>query len=450
MSNNFDTQSTIVAITTPIGTGGVAIVRLSGANAIKIADKLFISRGKKPSEFLARELVLGKFEYHGFFEQCMCVVFVAPNSFTGENVVEFQCHGGIKIAEKILSACLESGARMAQNGEFSLRAFLNGKLSLSEAEGMIDMINAETDAELSAGYKLMSGKLTKKVREFEASLVDCISELEVSFDYPEEDIEYSSREDIKKRLNKLKIEIGALIDSYQTGNIIKNGINVVICGKPNVGKSSLLNALLKKDKAIVTSVAGTTRDSIEDTFEINGVKVNIVDTAGIRETTDKVEKIGVQNAKKKLAGADLVLFVVDGSTPLDAEDEEIYRKVKKQKHLIVVNKADKKQAVSIDSAIVISSKKGENLKALTDAIYEKTVKGEIYASNLVVTNARHVECLKRAQKSICHALAEIDSQTLDLISIDLNEAYTAIGEITGDTSNEKILDSIFSKFCLGK
>ncbi len=450
MSNNFDTQSTIVAITTPIGTGGVAIVRLSGASAIKIADKLFISRGKKPSEFLARELVLGKFEYHGFFEQCMCVVFVAPNSFTGENVVEFQCHGGIKIAEKILSACLESGARMAQNGEFSLRAFLNGKLSLSEAEGMIDMINAETDAELSAGYKLMSGKLTKKVREFEASLVDCISELEVSFDYPEEDIEYSSREDIKKRLNKLKIEIGALIDSYQTGNIIKNGINVVICGKPNVGKSSLLNALLKKDKAIVTSVAGTTRDSIEDTFEINGVKVNIVDTAGIRETTDKVEKIGVQNAKKKLAGADLVLFVVDGSTPLDAEDEEIYRKVKKQKHLIVVNKADKKQAVSIDSAIVISSKKGENLKALTDAIYEKTVKGEIYASNLVVTNARHVECLKRAQKSICHALAEIDSQTLDLISIDLNEAYTAIGEITGDTSNEKILDSIFSKFCLGK
>lgn len=450
MSNNFDTQSTIVAITTPIGTGGVAIVRLSGANAIKIADKLFSSRGKKPSEFLARELVVGKFEYHGFFEQCMCVVFVAPNSFTGENVVEFQCHGGIKIAEKILSACLESGARMAQNGEFSLRAFLNGKLSLSEAEGMIDMINAETDAELSAGYKLMSGKLTKKVREFEASLVDCISELEVSFDYPEEDIEYSSREDIKKRLNKLKIEIGALIDSYQTGNIIKNGINVVICGKPNVGKSSLLNALLKKDKAIVTSVAGTTRDSIEDTFEINGVKVNIVDTAGIRETTDKVEKIGVQNAKKKLAGADLVLFVVDGSTPLDAEDEEIYRKVKKQKHLIVVNKADKKQAVSIDSAIVISSKKGENLKALTDAIYEKTVKGEIYASNLVVTNARHVECLKRAQKSICHALAEIDSQTLDLISIDLNEAYTAIGEITGDTSNEKILDSIFSKFCLGK
>lgn len=450
MSNNFDTQSTIVAITTPIGTGGVAIVRLSGASAIKIADKLFSSRGKKPSEFLARELVLGKFEYYGFFEQCMCVVFVAPNSFTGENVVEFQCHGGIKIAEKILSACLKSGARMAQNGEFSLRAFLNGKLSLSEAEGMIDMINAETDAELSAGYKLMSGKLTKKVREFEASLVDCISELEVSFDYPEEDIEYSSREDIKKRLNKLKIEIGALIDSYQTGNIIKNGINVVICGKPNVGKSSLLNALLKKDKAIVTSVAGTTRDSIEDTFEINGVKVNIVDTAGIRETTDKVEKIGVQNAKKKLAGADLVLFVVDGSTPLDAEDEEIYRKVKKQKHLIVVNKADKKQAVSIDSAIVISSKKGENLKALTDAIYEKTVKGEIYASNLVVTNARHVECLKRAQKSICHALAEIDSQTLDLISIDLNEAYTAIGEITGDTSNEKILDSIFSKFCLGK
>lgn len=450
MSNNFDTQSTIVAITTPIGTGGVAIVRLSGASAIKIADKLFSSRGKKPSEFLARELVVGKFEYHGFFEQCMCVVFVAPNSFTGENVVEFQCHGGIKIAEKILSACLESGARMAQNGEFSLRAFLNGKLSLSEAEGMIDMINAETDAELSAGYKLMSGKLTKKVREFEASLVDCISELEVSFDYPEEDIEYSSREDIKKRLNKLKIEIGALIDSYQTGNIIKNGINVVICGKPNVGKSSLLNALLKKDKAIVTSVAGTTRDSIEDTFEINGVKVNIVDTAGIRETTDKVEKIGVQNAKKKLAGADLVLFVVDGSTPLDTEDEEIYRKVKKQKHLIVVNKADKKQAVSIDSAIVISSKKGENLKALTDAIYEKTVKGEIYASNLVVTNARHVECLKRAQKSICHTLAEIDSQTLDLISIDLNEAYTAIGEITGDTSNEKILDSIFSKFCLGK
>ena len=283
MSNFLDTEKTIVAISTPIGAGGISIVRMSGKNAINIADALFRSlKGVKPSNFDSNKLVLGKFNGKFAVDKCFCVVFRAPNTFSGENMVEFQCHGGIKITELIMKDCLNCGAVIAQNGEFSMRAFINGKMSLSEAEGMIDMINAQSESEITAGYSLMSGELTKKIDFYQKEIVDILSEIEVSFDYPEEDIEYTTVPIVKKRLTILSQCLSELINTSNTGSIIKNGINAVIVGKPNVGKSSILNALLNKNKAIVTDIAGTTRDIIEDAFEINGIKVNIVDTAGYK------------------------------------------------------------------------------------------------------------------------------------------------------------------------
>lgn len=455
MNNFFDTSKTIVAIATPIGAGGVSIVRMSGKDSINIADKLFVScNGVLPSNFSSRELILGKFSGNKAHDNCLCVVFRAPNSFTGDNVVEFQCHGGIKITQLIVQDCLNCGATMAKNGEFSMRSFLNGKMSLSEAEGMIDLINAESESEVNASYSLMSGNLTKNVDLYQKELVDILGEVEVSFDYPEEDIEYATSKIIKNRLQRLNDNILSLINSSQTGSIIKNGINAVIIGRPNVGKSSLLNALLNKDKAIVTNIAGTTRDVIEDAFEINGVKVNIIDTAGIHQTKDKIEKIGVNKSIEYIKKADIILFVVDNSELLTKEDEDILKLIKNKKHIVICNKSDKKSGFDYKklgkNTIKVSAKKNIGINELKKYIFDMVIDKNIISNNIIITSERHSECLKNAYKFINSAISNIDNDTLDLISIDINSAFLALGEITGTTSNEVILDSIFSKFCLGK
>ena len=455
MSKIFDTNKTIVAISTPIGAGGISIVRMSGKNSIKIADKLFLSlKGIRPSDFDSKELVLGKFKGKNALDKCFCVVFRAPNSFTGENMVEFQCHGGIKITELILKDCLNCGAVLAENGEFSMRAFINGKMSLSEAEGMIDLINAQSESEINASYSLMNGDLTKKVDLFQKELIDVLSEIEVSFDYPEEDIEYTTIPIVKKRLIDLVVNIEKLINTSETGAIIKNGINAVIVGKPNVGKSSILNALLNKNKAIVTDIAGTTRDIIEDAFEIRGVKVNIIDTAGIHDTSDKIEKIGVEKSISQLNLADIILFVIDNSQQLTQEDKLIFDKIKNKKHIVICNKVDKKSNynyASIDENIIfVSAKNKLNIEEIKNRIYDMVIDKNIMSSNVIITSARHNECLKSAKNSLMLAINNIDNVTLDLVSIDVTDAFSALGEITGTTSNEVILDSVFSKFCLGK
>lgn len=454
MSNIFDTTKTIAAIATPIGAGGISIVRISGENAIKIADKLFISKKGKPSSFNARELVLGKFCGKFAQDNCLCVVFRAPFSFTGDNLVEFQCHGGIKITELILKDLLNNGAVLAQNGEFSMRAFLNGKMSLSEAEGMIDLINAESESEVAAGFSLMDGTLTREVDLYQKEIIDLLSEIEVSFDYPEEDMEYTTSKLVKTRLIKLNNALSGLVNTSFTGNIIKNGINAVIVGKPNVGKSSLLNALISKEKAIVTDIAGTTRDVIEDAFSVNGVKVNIIDTAGIHSTTDKIEKIGVDKSLEQIKKADIILFVLDSSNVLSDEDAEIFKLIKNKKHITVLNKCDKKaafkQSKMWQNIIKISAKQNKGIEELKNLIYNLVIDKNVIQNNIIITSERHNECLKRAHKAITNAINNIDNASLDLISVDLNEAFTALGEITGSTSNELILDSIFSKFCLGK
>lgn len=443
-------SDTIVGISTPLSSGAISIVRMSGEKAIEIADKVFEStKSNHPSNFAPRMLVLGTFKATKFNEQALCVVFKAPNSYTGENMVEFQCHGGVLITKGILSTLIENGARLATAGEFTKRAFLNGKMALSDAEGMMDMINAQSEAEIRAGYNLLTGQLSKTASKTQKELIDLLSEIEVSFDYPEEDIEYTTKNKVKTKLEELTSSINNVLKNSQNSKIIKEGVNVVILGKPNVGKSSLLNALLKDEKAIVTEVAGTTRDIIEGSFSINGLRFNLYDTAGIHETTDKVEKIGVDKAKNAISSADIVLFVKD-SEPTQ-EDKEINELLKGKEHLTIINKADKTGNYSSnDSTIRLSALKKQNIELLTNKLYEIATKNMASQGGLILANERHIDALGRACEHLKEALKALDNYSLDVVSIDINLAYRALGEITGTTTNEEILDAIFSKFCLGK
>lgn len=454
---NFNLQDTISAIATGTAGGAISIVRLSGPDAITIADKMFVARaGAKPSGFDARTLQLGTLQAEGFREQAMCVVFKAPYSYTGQNMVEFQCHGGIKIASGVLNKCLSLGARLAQNGEFTRRAFANGKMALSAAEGMMDMINAESDAQVRAGYNLLTGKLSQFAAEAEAELIDILSEVEVSFDYPEETIEYITKAKLQDRLQNLYSKMQEVLDTSAAGQIISQGLNVLIVGKPNVGKSSLLNSLLSQDKALVTEIAGTTRDVVEGSMQLGGIKVNFIDTAGIHETADLVERLGVQKAKELINSADLVLFVTDISRELSAEDHKIFDLIKDKNYIVVANKTDKaakgKKQNNFGDAVCfnISAKNGEGIDKLKAEILNRFASPAIAGDGVVITNQRHKQALQVAADSIKAAIDAIADNPLDVVSIDIKLAYNALGEITGNTTGEDIIDAIFSKFCLGK
>ena len=443
-------NQTIVALSTPNLVGAISIVRLSGDDAIKIADEVFVSKNKKPSEFEPRKLELGTFSADQFKEKCMCAVFVAPFSYTGENVVEFQLHGGLKISEGVVRTCVQKGARLATNGEFSKRAFMNGKMTLASAEGMMDMINAESEAEIRAGFNLLDGELSKLASDAQKELTDLLSDIEVSFDYPEETIEYVTKADVKKRLVVLKNKISCVLSSASTGKLLKDGVKVLILGKPNAGKSSLLNRLLSYDRAIVTDIAGTTRDTIEDTFIVKGTKFNIIDTAGIRETSDKVEKIGVDKAKNLISGSDIIVYVKDATTKDSDEDKLIQQLIKNKKHITVINKSDKTaKIVSQKDELVVSALNNTGIDELKTKLYDLSNTDASLHSSIIITNERHKDALARANTSIENAIKNMD-MSLDLISIDLKLAYSALGEITGNTTGEDIIDSIFSKFCLGK
>ena len=450
---NKNTNQTIVALSTPPLNGAISIVRMSGDKAAEIADKLFVNnKGKTPSLFTPRLLELGTLNTGSFTEKCMCVRFAEPFSYTGENLVEFQLHGGMKIAEGVISACIKNGARLASNGEFTKRAFINGKMSLASAEGMMDMINAESEAEIRAGYNLLEGELSKLASSAQSELTDLLSEIEVSFDYPEETIEYVTKNTVKNRLKALSQKIQNTLDTASTGKLLKNGVNVLILGKPNAGKSSLLNRLLSFERAIVTDIAGTTRDTIEDTFTINGTKFNIIDTAGIRDTKDTVEKIGVDKAKSLINGADIILYVKDMSTQDNADDKQIQDLIKTKNHIVVLNKTDlinSKDIKTNENQILVSAKNNTGINNLKDRLYELSNTSPALHSSIIITNERHKDALERANISIKSALENMQ-MSLDLISIDIKLAYSALGEITGNTTGEDIIDAIFSKFCLGK
>ena len=446
-------QETIVAISTGSSSGAISIVRMSGSKAVFIADQIFkTKKGLTPSLLTPRMLTLGEVKTASFSEQAMVVVFKAPHTYTGEDLVEFQCHGGTQIANGIMKECISRGARIATNGEFTKRAFLNGKMTLSSAEGMIDMITAESDAEVRAGFKLLSGNLSKFAFDSADELTDILSEIEVSFDYPEETIEYITKATVKERLQKLSNDIAEILKTAKAGSLIKSGINVLIVGRPNVGKSSLLNFLLQKERAIVTDVAGTTRDTIEDSFLLDDVKVNLIDTAGIHNTADKVEKIGVDKAKNLIKQADIVLFLVDSSRKISKEDEEIYDSIQDSKYIVLKTKSDleTKNDKQFDNEILISTETGSGIDELKAKILELTQISSIPSDSVVITNERHKSALQRAKEAIDSAIANISEDTLDLVSIDIKAAYSAIGEITGNTSSEEIIDAIFKKFCLGK
>lgn len=443
-------NDTIVAQATAIGKSGINIVRISGKDSLKIASQIFyckkIKDAPQPNYMYLGYIDLGKVKDKGFM-----VYFKSPLSFTGEDVIEFHCHGGYLVSKKIVDRCLEFGARMADAGEFSKRAFLNGKMSLDEAEGVIETINAETDNQLKAGNNLASGNLFKQVGVFQEELTDIISEIEVNLDYPEHDIEYQTKLTIEKRLCKIKDEVENLLATETTGKLIKNGVSVAIVGKTNVGKSSLLNALINYEQAIVTDIEGTTRDVVSAEIEYKGMKFNFFDTAGIRKTNDKIESIGIEKSKQILNTSDIALYVFDSSKPLDEEDKKTLKQAQNKNSLVIFNKCDLNKQIDYNGEhLKVSAKQKINTEQIKQKIYDLVAGKVDVQNNFVLTNTRHIQVLKSALNQIKNCLSNIQAFPLDCVALDIKTIWNTFGEITGETADEKILDKIFSKFCLGK
>jgi len=435
-------MSTIAAISSPIGTGGIGIVRVSGEDALKIANAIFVFKSNN-NNWIPLHMHFGTFNADDFSDKGYAVYFPQDKSFTGEDTVEFYLHGGVRIMKGALDALIKNGAVLAQGGEFTKRAFLNGRMTLADAEGVIDMINAESSSALNAAYRLMEGEVSKSINLILDKLETLIATLEATLDYPDE-MEDEVIPVLPNEIESILKDVNKLLESAKCGKIAKYGINVVLTGKTNAGKSSLMNAMLKTNRAIVTPIAGTTRDTIEDSLEYKGVKINLVDTAGIRISDDIVEMEGIERAKKAIDGADVILHIIDLENP-DEDDAKFDNK-------LVYNVYNKCDLVDIKSkekgAFYISAKESKGIDELLDAIvslYEKTSIG----SGEIITSERHVSALYSAQKSLLNANNEIND-TLDCILIDLRHAYNSLGEITGKTANEDIVDSIFKKFCVGK
>lgn len=444
------TVDNIAAISTALSASGVAVIRISGQTPLEIAQQMFTPVGKTGvADFEPYKLYVGEIHAETFSDFGMCVYFKGPKSFTGEDVVEFHCHGGVAITKGILKKILSLGARLATNGEFTKRAFMNGKLSLSSAEGLIDMINSESESGVKAGYYLYREKLTTEINALQDMITDVLAQVDADMDFPEEDLEETSTLAVKNTLETVVERIESLLKTYRTGRTLKNGVRVGIVGKPNTGKSSLLNALMGYDKAIVSDVAGTTRDIVEGTIDINGVRFNFFDTAGIRESGDKVEELGVVLSKKVLEECDLILFVLDADNISD-DDNEIYQLVKDKNILVAVNKTDKTDCKDERADIYISALKKENLENLKDMIYQKTVGDGIDLNGDFLCEERHFYALTKAKGKLIFALNSIGSVSLDILAIDIKDGWDALGEISGRTATEDIINNIFSKFCVGK
>lgn len=456
---------TIAAISTAVGEAGIGIVRLSGKDAIKIANNIF--RGINNKTLLDaenRKMVYGHIidnRNDEIIDEVLIVSMKEPHTYTRENVVEIYCHGGIIPVRKILELLLYNGARLAEPGEFTKRAFLNGRLDLSQAEAVIDIIKAKTDKSFQVSMDQLEGGLSKKVEVIRDTILSMLAHVEVTIDFPEDDIEEVTYEELEENANRVISEIKKLLSTADRGKILRDGINTVILGKPNVGKSSLMNALLRENRAIVTDIPGTTRDIIEEHLNIDGIPLRIIDTAGIRETEDLVERIGVDRAKETIESADLIIAVFDISTDLTEEDYNIIDLIKGRKALVLLNKTDlpKKysedrlrellEGVDIISASVINE---VGLDVLEDSIKEMFYSGEIELdSSVVVTNLRHKNQLEKALVNMESALNDIRAQVpLDCIEVDLRDCWENLGEILGETIGEDILDKIFAEFCIGK
>ncbi|MBR2449764.1 MAG: tRNA uridine-5-carboxymethylaminomethyl(34) synthesis GTPase MnmE [Clostridia bacterium] len=444
------TNENIAAISTALSASGVAVLRISGDSPLNIAEKMFTPVGKTGvADFEPNKMYVGEIHADGFNDFGMCVYFKGPKSFTGEDVVEFHCHGGIAITKGILKKILSLGARLATNGEFTKRAFMNGKLSLSSAEGLIDMINSESESGVKAGYYLYREKLTAEINAMQDDITDVLAQIDADMDFPEEDLEQTSTVAVETTLKNVVEKIQALLKTYRTGRTLKNGVQVGIVGKPNTGKSSLLNALLDYDKAIVSDVAGTTRDIVEGSIDINGVRFNFSDTAGIRESDDKVEELGVTLSKRVLDQSDVILFVLDGSD-ITTADQEIYALVKDKNLLVAVNKTDKCDKKDERADIYVSALKKDNLDELKQMLFEKTIGSGVDLNGDFLCEERHFAALNKAKDKLIAALSSIGFVSLDILAIDIKDGWDALGEISGRTATEDIINNIFSKFCVGK
>lgn len=439
-------NDTIAAIATANATGAVSIIRISGDEAILIASKLI---NKDLSKKEGYTITFGTVqEENDVVDEVLVSIFRAPKSYTGEDVVEIGCHGGLFITRKILSLCLGKGARLARRGEFTERAFLNGKMDLSQAEGVNDLINATDEVNAKSAMHSLKGSVSKILKPLEEDLTQIISNIEVNIDYPEyDDVHQLTEDEILPKAKAWLKDIQKLIDEAKKAVNIREGIDTVILGRPNVGKSSLLNALLEEDKAIVTDIAGTTRDIVEGTVRLDGITLNLIDTAGIHESNDIVEKIGIDKSLQALEKAELVIVVLDGSEALTDEDYKLLEMTKNKNRIVVYNKNDK--AIQHDG-ISISAINGD-VEALTNAIKEKYEKELYLASSDTLNNERQIGLAIQAEQSMKNAIRTLeDGMELDLVTIDLENAWTSLKEITGKVGKEDLLDEIFSRFCLGK
>lgn len=445
-------EENISAIATAPGKGGVAIVRVSGKEALALAEKMFLPSGKTPvSSFAPYRMYPGTIDAGTFTDYGLCVYFKAPNSYTGEDVIEFHCHGGESIARGILKQTFRHGAKSAGRGEFTRRAFLNGKLSLASAEGVADMINGESEAEVKAGYLLYSEKLTEQVRNLQDRLKNLLAGIDVSVDYPEEDIEEQHIEELHTSLQGLIVSLNSLTASYAVGKKIKSGVTVAICGKPNTGKSSLLNKMLGYDKAIVSSIAGTTRDAVEGTIEIHGAKFNLYDTAGVRETGDQIENVGIERAEGIIKACDVAVFVADYARGVDEEDAKVLSLIEGKPLIKVFNKVDlTSDDTDTDADVHTSAVTGEGIEKLKALLHERGL-GERSEDAAFLIEERHFNALSRAKDSLVSAAKACERfDPLDFIGIEVQAAWETLGEITGETASESVIEEIFMKFCVGK
>jgi tRNA modification GTPase len=453
-------DDTIAAIATPLGEGGLAVIRVSGGDALAVADKVFVPAGKsstKASAAATHTIQYGHIVHGGrTIDEVLAAVMRAPRTFTREDVVEIMCHGGVLTAKMVLDAVLASGARMADAGEFTKRAFLNGRIDLAQAEAVADLIAARTELAVAAANEQLAGKLSQRINEVRDQMMLTLAHIEAHIDFPDEDIAPDTQAQLLDRLRRAVAFMEELLRTANEGQVLRRGIRAAIIGRPNTGKSSLLNQLLGHDRAIVSGIPGTTRDTIEETANIRGIPVVFIDTAGLREAGDEIEVEGIRRSRTSLERAELILHVLDNSQPLTPADEEHLREFAAKKRIVICNKIDlapRLEVASIDAPVVeVSCTSGAGLESLKDAIKGLVWSGEVRADMLqVMINSRHQDALRRAREATENTLNALNlGEGLEIAAMELRIATNAIGEIVGKTTTEDLLDSIFSQFCIGK
>ncbi len=463
MQNTIYDNDTIAAISTPLGEGGIGIVRISGKEAFKIADKVFVpSSGVKPSSCSNATV------HHGFIDkggevvdEVLLTVMKSPRTYTAEDIIEISCHGGRTPLKNVLEACLNEGARLAEPGEFTKRAFLNGRIDLAQAEAVLDVISSKSSAANKIAMEQLRGAFSLEIGAMRSDIIDLLSLIELSIDFSDEDVEFESIKKITDKVVSLATKIKRVLDTSDKGIVFREGVKAVICGRPNVGKSSLMNALLRDERVIVTSIAGTTRDVIEESINIDGVRVSLSDTAGIIETSDRVEAEGIKRSKERLERADIIILVIDQSRPLSSKDKEIFDIAKNKKMIVALNKKDLPNAfkteevrslLGIKEAVQVSAVTKEGLEKIEQAISDKIFNGKVHMpEGAVVTNLRHKEALEKALENIERAQKLTEkSYNGELLASDLREAVFQLGLIIGESIEDDVLDRIFSQFCIGK